>query len=63
MARLTSQLWSAAVALDTAMRTIRLVGQTRRGVCNSATDRSDEPAAASRTNAQRQQDRGVGGDL
>jgi hypothetical protein len=33
MARLTSHLWSAAFALETAMRIVRLASQMRRGAC------------------------------
>jgi hypothetical protein len=41
MARLTLHLWSAAVALRTAMRTVRLGSQMRRGAWRSHADRSD----------------------
>ncbi len=41
MARLTSQLRSAAVALDMAMRIVRLASQMRRGACFSPADRLD----------------------
>jgi hypothetical protein len=41
MARLSLHLWSTAVALHTAMRTVRLASQIKHGAWGSPADRSD----------------------